>query len=83
MLLIPTGVGSARSTSIKVVFAFIVLFLLSPLHPTPAQSPKATPTPPVKVEDQEVDPDDIISVNTTEVLLPVTVRDSSGQLVEG
>jgi VWFA-related protein len=83
MLFIPTGVGSARATPIKFVFAFVVLFLLSPLHPSSAQSPKASPTPPVKVEDQEVDPDDVISVNTTEVLLPVTVRDGSGRLVEG
>ena len=82
MSLIPTGVGSARSTFAKFVFICIVLFLLGPLHPTPAQSPKPSPTP-GKVEDQEVDPDDIISVNTTEVLLPVTVRNSSGQIVEG
>ena len=30
---------------------------------------------------QEIDPDDVISVNTTEMLLPVTVRDRSGRLV--
>jgi len=88
MLFIPTGVVSARSRSTKFVFTVIVLLLLSPLYPTPAQSPKASPTPPVnehppQVEDQEIDPDDIISVNTTEVLLPVTVRNSRGQLVEG
>src|SRR6266702_3543624 len=34
-----------------------------------------------KPGEQDVDPDDVISVNTTEVLLPVTVRDHSGQLV--
>src|SRR6266852_2629037 len=48
----------------------------------PAQSqnpPTPTPTPPG--DEQEIDPDDVISVNTTEVLLPVTVRDRSGRLV--
>jgi VWFA-related protein len=43
------------------------------------QSPAATPTP--KQAEQEIDPDDVISVNTTEVLLPVTVRDRAGLLV--
>lgn len=41
------------------------------------------PPPPVqpKPEAQEIDPDDVISVNTTEVLLPVTVRSQNGQFV--
>lgn len=43
--------------------------------------PKPSPTPPTIQEDQEIDPDDVISVNTTEILLPVTVRDRSGRLV--
>ena len=43
----------------------------------PAHTP--TPTP----ADQEVDPDDVISVETTEILLPVTVRDATGELVSG
>lgn len=46
-----------------------------------AQSQAPAPTPPPKQEEQEIDPDDVISVNTTEVLLPVTVRDSAGLLV--
>jgi Ca-activated chloride channel homolog len=33
------------------------------------------------VRAQEIDDDDVVSVNTTEVLLPVTVRDASGRLV--
>src|ERR1044071_1829616 len=41
--------------------------------------PAASPTPPPA--EQEVDPDDVISVNTTEILLPVTVRDRNGSLV--
>jgi len=40
-------------------------------------APKASPPP----NEQEIDPDDVISVSTTEVLLPVTVRDRSGRLV--
>jgi VWFA-related protein len=43
--------------------------------------PKPAPTPPTTQEDHEIDPDDVISVNTTEILLPVTVRDRSGRLV--
>jgi VWFA-related protein len=46
-----------------------------------SQTPTQSPTPEVKPEEQEIDPADVISVNTTEVLLPVTVRDVSGQLV--
>ena len=34
-----------------------------------------------KEKEQEVTPGDVISVNTTEVMIPVTVRDSSGRLV--
>jgi VWFA-related protein len=46
-----------------------------------AQSKPPTPQSPQKQEEQEIDPDDVISVNTTEVLLPVTVRDRTGLLV--
>jgi len=46
-----------------------------------AQSKSPTPTPSPKQDEQEIDPDDVISVDTTEVLLPVTVRDSAGLLV--
>ena len=42
-----------------------------------APTPTTTPTPDL----QEVDPEDVISVNTAEVSLPVTVRDSAGFLV--
>jgi VWFA-related protein len=45
-------------------------------------SPSPNPTPAAKADD-EVDPNDVISVNTAEVLLPVTVRNANGQLVEG
>jgi Ca-activated chloride channel family protein len=42
-----------------------------------APAPKLPP----QQDEQEIDPDDVISVSTTEVLLPVTVRDHSGRLV--
>lgn len=38
---------------------------------------------PAKPAQQDVDPGDVISVDTTEVLLPVTVRDQNGQMVTG
>src|SRR6266545_4297190 len=60
----------------------LVLFLLIVLSPSiRAQSISPTPTPSPKQEEQEIDPEDVISVNTSEVLLPVTVRDSAGLLV--
>ncbi len=63
-------------------FAVLLLFVLVALSPsTQAQSKSATPTPSPKEDEQEIDPEDVISVNTTEVLLPVTVRDGVGLLV--
>lgn len=49
--------------------------------PPPPPTLKPSPTPPAKEIEQEIDPEDVISVNTTEILLPVTVRDNSGRLV--
>jgi len=37
--------------------------------------------PILKQKEEEIKPGDVISVNTSEVMLPVTVRDSSGRLV--
>jgi Ca-activated chloride channel family protein len=39
------------------------------------------PPPPAPKPEQEVVPGDVISVETTEVMLPVTVRDANGRLV--
>ncbi len=56
--------------------------------PTPARSELDSlgappPVPTLKKQpEQEVTPGDVISVMTTEVLLPVTVRDSNGALVK-
>src|SRR6185369_9717857 len=55
--------------------------------PTPSAVDALGAPPPVptlrqqKREEQEVTPGDVISVNTTEVMIPVTVRDSNGRLV--
>lgn len=55
--------------------------------PTPTPSwfdrlgePPPQPSPPPKRE-QEITPGDVISVETTEVMLPVSVRDTNGKLV--
>jgi VWFA-related protein len=58
-----------------------LLLLLAAPSLVVAQSTSAAPTPTPKQDEQEIDPDDVISVNTTEVMLPVTVRDSAGMLV--
>jgi VWFA-related protein len=61
---------------------FLLSFLLIGLALSiQAQSKTPTPTPTPTPDLQEVDPDDVISVNTAEVSLPVTVRDSAGFLV--
>ncbi len=65
----------------------IVLFLtlsLAAIAQARAQNPHPTPNAsPTQPRDQEIDPEDVIKVDTAEVLLPVTVRDRQGQLVEG
>jgi Ca-activated chloride channel homolog len=72
----------ARSHIVNCFPKCVLLFLLVVLCFSHALAqPKPSPTPPTNQEDQEIDPDDVISVNTTEILLPVTVRDRSGRLV--
>ncbi len=46
-----------------------------------AQNKQPSPTPSVNTDEQEIDEDDVVSVSTTEVLLPVTVRDAGGKLI--
>ncbi len=68
--------------AISLGVSLLLVFTGASLSPVLAQS--KSPTPPLsppKQEDQEIDADDVISVNTTEVLLPVTVRNASGLLV--
>ena len=69
-ILIPTGSASAQRARL--------------VNPGPDQKAQTTPTPtPTPTPEQEIDPDDVISVETTEILLPVTVRDANGELVSG
>ena len=64
--------------------------------PKPTAKPSSTPAPQTSLEtmgapppvpslkkppEQEVSPGDVVSVDTTEVMFPVTVRDTSGRLV--
>ncbi|MGI8996872.1 MAG: VWA domain-containing protein [Pyrinomonadaceae bacterium] len=55
---------------------------VSPNQPaaTPAPSPPAQPAND-ETPAQAIDPDELITVSTSEVLLPVTVRDAEGRLV--
>ena len=55
------------------------LIAFSPAMLAQVKAPAPTPTP--NQDEQEVDPGDVISVNTAEVSLPVTVRDTAGVLV--
>lgn len=64
-------------------FAILIAFAAASVNHTRAQTPQASPSPVLKSDDPVIDPDDVISVNTTEVLLPVTVRDGNGNLVSG
>jgi VWFA-related protein len=76
------GVIGPKHTYGFILVALLVL-LAGVFHPLVAQTPKPSPTPAASPEEPEVDPDDVISVNTSEVLLPVTVRDPAGRLVDG
>ena len=77
-----------RSIAILSLSFVAVFVLLAPRAstqdlppPPPPPQLKPSPTPPGTDVDQELDPEDVISVNTTEIMLPVTVRDHSGRLV--
>lgn len=71
-----------RKTSVWLRVLVLLSVLTSAAFAAPAQSQNPPPPKPTPQKDeQEIDPDDVISVSTTEVLLPVTVRDRSGRLV--
>lgn len=63
---------------LQILVLSCVLFSAVAVAPAQSQNP---PKPDPQKDEQEIDQDDIISVSTTEVLLPVTVRDQSGRLV--
>lgn len=65
-----------RRTFLLLPVALLLLFLLSP-----AQSQQPSQQNQQRQDEQEVDEGDVISVSTDEVLLPVTVRDRSGRLI--
>ncbi len=70
---------------LKLALCLTVCFAIAGFSSANAQDAEATPPPipKLKQKEQVIDPDDVISVTTTEVLLPVTVRDHTGQLVPG
>jgi Ca-activated chloride channel family protein len=63
----------------KLAWTILLLVTLGLSAQAQSRPPSPTPTPTPDLE--EVDPEDVISVNTAEVSLPVTVRDSAGVLV--
>src|SRR5436190_1093090 len=71
------------------VFAIVFVIALCGLqsHAQTAKQPLPPAPPPPRLrtsqQTQEIDPNDIVKVDTAEVLLPVTVRDRTGRLVEG
>ena len=75
----------AASLALKLVLCLALCLGAAGFYSADAQVPEATPPPIPKLKPkvQEIDPDDVISVTTTEILLPVTVRDNTGQLVPG
>jgi VWFA-related protein len=77
LLLFPVGPGAARQqsqTRPRRATAAPPRTGARP-HQTPRPSPQTSPAEP-----REVGDDEVISVNTSEVLLPVTVRDAAGRL---
>ena len=79
------SISSYFGRNLKLVLCLAASFAFAGLPSANAQDAEATPPPipRLKPKAQDVAPDDVISVTTTEVLLPVTVRDSTGQLVPG
>jgi len=74
---------SIRATALLAVL-LLLTFTASSRPTSTAQNPKPTASPsPAASPEEEIDPADVISVNTAEVLLPVTVRDAAGQIVKG
>ena len=51
--------------------------------PKPSVAPQPQKAQVEKQRDEEVNEDEVVRINSSEVLLPVTVRDSSGALVTG
>ncbi|HUE83531.1 MAG TPA: VWA domain-containing protein [Pyrinomonadaceae bacterium] len=69
------------TAALVAVLILACLFLAPNSSAVTGQQAKLTPSPSPTPEEVELDPEDVISVETTEVLLPVTVRDHSGQII--
>lgn len=66
----------------RLLYSSCLLLLLLSSSSASAQSNKqAQPSPTPTPNEEEIDEGDVISVNTSEVMLPVTVRNAGGQLV--
>jgi Ca-activated chloride channel homolog len=79
-----SGTFSISSSSVLKLTVTLCLFACFALVGVPsikAQDGEPPPIPKLRPKVQVIDPEDVISVTTTEVLLPVTVRDGSGKLV--
>ncbi|CAN5764023.1 hypothetical protein BH18ACI4_BH18ACI4_25620 [soil metagenome] len=78
------SLAASLALKLKLALCLALCFVLAGLPTANAQNAKATPspTPQVKPHEEDIDPDDVISVTTNEVLLPATVRDNRGQLVQ-
>lgn len=59
----------------------LLLLLVSSLSALAQANKQPNPAPKPTPDGEEIDEGDVISVSTSEVMLPVTVRDSRGQLV--
>ncbi|HEX8142457.1 MAG TPA: VWA domain-containing protein [Pyrinomonadaceae bacterium] len=74
--------SSSRLHPSALLFAVLLTLLIAPLlFAQNGREASAQPQPSARVEEQDIDEGDVISVSTSEVLLPVTVRDAGGQLV--
>src|SRR5258705_1107835 len=72
---------SLSGRSLNALIAAFLLLLFAASHSTSVLGQSKSTTTQPKQDEQEIDQDDVISVNTTEILLPVTVRDRAGLLV--
>lgn len=79
------SIGASSVLKLKLTLCIAACFTVAGLPAANAQDPQGPPPPipRLKPKVQVIDPEDVISVTTTEVLLPVTVRDGTGQLVPG
>jgi VWFA-related protein len=72
-------IARLNSRFLLVIFLLPFAFYLLPSLVFAQSKPQQPPA--VNTDEQEIDEDDVVSVSTTEVLLPVTVRDAGGKLI--